>query len=301
MLIDNLQKRLREILDFIWEITIGNYTYTLSLRGEKDELEQMVLSLNTMAEEVDTAVHQINHEKSREVIENVTFNLDHKLRVTSYSVNVAEILKYSKTELMNMQVKLLLSEDTKIPSDLPENGKKRDFPFKVEFRHRSGFFWVGKAWLHRLESNGNDKYTLSVFKAVYYNEMLRKELQDKKPGPKYPSENRSLHLRDQRMLIRKLHKYVMERLDQKLENISVIARVVGASTSKIKTIFKHTYGDTIYNYHRIKRLEKASMLLKHTSLPINEIAEECGFIEFSHFSRSFKKEYGVTPTQIRNS
>ena len=304
MFTTELQNRVQEILDFIAEITLGNYTYTLPLRNRKDELEQIVLSLNTMVEEVDTAVHQINHEKSKEVIENVIFNLDQDLHIISYSANVEEILKYPKEDLLSKSIKLCLSEDTQLPDDLDrllEHAHERQFPFKVEFRHTNDYQWVGKAYLHPLVSNGKITYTLSAFKSTHYNEKLKRDLGGDKRGTGYPSEYRSLLLREQRQLTRKLHKYVLQRLDRKLKSLPVIAREVGGSVSKIKGIFKRAYGETIYNYHLRKRLEKAHLLLQNTSLPVNEIAEECGFSSFSHFSRSFKKEFGVTPSQIRKS
>lgn len=299
----NYKRRVQEILDFIAEITFGNYTYTLPLRNHKDELEQIVLSLNTMVEEVDTAVHKINHAKSKEVIENVVFNLDCDMHICSYSNNAGEILKYTKKELLNKPVTLFIGEGKKIPGDLSQQLEKAvlgDYIFNVEFRHRSGYYWIGKGYLHRLVSIDKNCYSLSVFKAVHYNEMLKRDLKDSKSG-NYPSENRSLHLRDQRELTRELHKYVMERLDRKLQNIRVIAREVGGSVSKIKAIFKLAYGETLYDYHLRKRLEKSFMLLKETSLPVNEIGEECGFKNDSHFSRAFKKEYGVPPSFVRKS
>jgi AraC-like DNA-binding protein len=301
----NSQGRVQEILDFITEITLGNYTYTLPLKNHKDELEQIVLSLNTMVEEIDTTVHQINLDKSKEVIENLIFNLDHNLNIISYSGNVTDILKYTSDELLHKPVKLVLNEDSMLPDDLnrlqtPSTDK--NFSFKVEFRHQSGYFWSGYGYLHQLISSGEKTYSLSVFKAVYYNEKLKNVFKNQKPGTiKYPSEYRSLLLQDQRVLLRKLHKYVIQRLDRKLKKLPVIAEEVGASASKIKTIFKRAYGDTIYAYHLRKRLEKAYILIKETNTPINEIAEECGFKSFSHFSRSFKIEYGVTPTEVRNS
>jgi len=297
-------RRVQEILDFIAEITFGNYTYTLPLRNQKDELEQIVLGLNTMVEEVDTAVHQINHAKSKEVIENVIFYLDCKLHICGYSDNVREILKYSKKELMKKPVKLFLGEETKLPEDLSQllqRATTGDYSFIVEFRHRNGYYWIGKGYLHRMVSSSKNSYALSVFKAVHYNEMLKKDLKDPKKGGNYPSENRSLHLRDQRKLTRELHKYVMERLDRKLQNIKVISREVGGSVSKIKAIFKRANGETLYDYHLRKRLEKSYMLLKETGLPVNEIAEECGFKSDSHFSRAFKKVYGVPPSVVRKS
>lgn len=298
------KRRVQEILDFISEITFGNYTYTLPLKNQKDELEQIVIRLNTMVEEVDTAVHRIDHSKSKEVIENVIFNLDRDLHICSYSENVGTVLKYTKQELLQKHVKLFVGEDTKLPEDLDkllQRAIEGDYSFTVEFRHRNGYYWIGKGYLHHLVSNDKNCYTLSVFKAVHYNEKLKRDLSDPKKSGDYPSENRSLILRDQRRLVNDLHEYVVTRLDRKLKNISVISKAVGGSESKIKAIFKKNYGETIYNYHKRKRLEKAYMLLRDTSLPINEIAEECGFIEFSHFSRSFKKEYGVTPSRVRNS
>lgn len=283
----NSQGRVQEILDFITEITLGNYTYTLPLRHQKDELEQIVLSLNTMVEEIDTSVHQINHEKSKEVIENIIFNLDRNLHITSYSDNVTEILRHSKEELLNKPFRILISKDTKLPDDLYKLlalAIESNHSFKVEFKHHSGYLWIGYGYLHQLVSDGKKTYTLSVFKAVYQNEKLKDELIDQKPGTlKYPSEYRSLILQDQRDLIRRLHKYVTKRLDRKLKKLPVIAGEVGGSTSKIKAIFKRAYGDTIYAYHLRKRLEKAYILIKDTNTPINEIGEECGFRSFSHF------------------
>lgn len=301
----NFQRRVQEILDFITEITLGNYTYTLPLRNQKNELEQIVLSLNTMVEEIDTVVHQINHEKSREIIENMVFYLDRNLHIVSYSDNVEDILRYSKADLIHKPVKLILSDTTRLPEDLSELLKhtiEENLSFTVEFRHQNGYLWSGNAYLHQMVSLGKKSFTLSVFKTVFQNPKFEKSLQEKnRRSQKYPSEYRSLLLQDQRDLVRRLHKYVMQRLDRKLKKLPVIAGEVGGSTSKIKKIFKRAYGDTIYAFHLRKRLDKAYTLLKDTSTPINEIAEECGFKSFSHFSRSFKKEHGITPSQARKS
>ena len=301
----NSKQRVKEILDFITEITLGNYTYTLPLRNVKDELEQIVLSLNTMVEEIDTTVHQINNEKCEEIIENIVLNLDRNLHITSYSENVLEILNYSEDEIINKPVRLLTSEETILPDQLNtilKHPKEINKAFKVEFLHARGYLWSGYGYMHYIKSNGENNYILSVFKGVYNNERQKISNRNKHSiTNKYPSEYRSLLLQDQRKLVRKLHEYVMKRLDRKLKSLPVISSEVGGSVSKIKTVFKRAYGDTIYAYHFHKRLEKAYILLVETNNPIFEIAEDCGFKSFSHFSRSFKKQYGRTPSQVRKS
>ncbi|APU67636.1 MULTISPECIES: helix-turn-helix domain-containing protein [Christiangramia] len=299
------QNRVQEILDFITEITLGKYTYTLPLRNQKNELEQIVVSLNTMVEEIDTVVHQINHDKSREVIQNLIFHLDSSFIIKAYSNNVEEVLGLTKKEMLHQSIEVLLGKETQLYEKIEEILQSRttqNQSFPIELQHKNGYYWTGNAYIHYIQGNGNTSYILSVFKSVYQNEKLKKKSGSKDYGFKtYPSEYRSLLMQDQRKLARKIHKYITQRLDRKLQKLSVIATEVGASESKIKVIFKRVYGDTIYAYHLRKRLENAYSMIKDTSLPINEIAEECGFISFPHFSRSFKKEYGMTPTEARKS
>lgn len=47
------------------------------------------------------------------------------------------------------------------------------------------------------------------------------------------------------------------------------------------------------------RLEHGLSLLQSTDIPISEIAFDCGFKTPSHFSDSFKKRFGIKPSEIR--
>jgi AraC-like DNA-binding protein len=49
------------------------------------------------------------------------------------------------------------------------------------------------------------------------------------------------------------------------------------------------------------RLERGLALLQTTSLPISQIALECGFRTQSHFADSFRKRFGIKPSSIRSS
>jgi len=71
-----------------------------------------------------------------------------------------------------------------------------------------------------------------------------------------------------------------------------------ARATLYREISKRT-GRTAITFIKIIRLLKANDLLMNTELPISNIAYEVGFKAPSHFSTSYKKEYGCTPKQMR--
>ncbi|MGN1333077.1 MAG: helix-turn-helix domain-containing protein [Lachnospiraceae bacterium] len=52
-------------------------------------------------------------------------------------------------------------------------------------------------------------------------------------------------------------------------------------------------------YICLQRVKLARRLLCTTSMPLQEIAEHCGFQTTSYFSTCFKKEFGQSPSSIR--
>ena len=75
-----------------------------------------------------------------------------------------------------------------------------------------------------------------------------------------------------------------------------LAQLTNTSLSTFKREFRRIYKTPPATFLRSKKLEKALELLKSTNLRATEIAYDCGFMDVSHFSKTFKKEYGVSPT-----
>ena len=73
----------------------------------------------------------------------------------------------------------------------------------------------------------------------------------------------------------------------------------GRSRSYISHAFKAKCGMTLRSYCNERKLEQANRLIKHTSLPITEVAQEAGFHDISYFIALFRKKYGATPLQYR--
>jgi len=78
-------------------------------------------------------------------------------------------------------------------------------------------------------------------------------------------------------------------------SISSLAINVAMSETKLKQLFKQTFGDTIYNYYQKVRMEEAAFLLKQSGYSVSEVGYQLGFSNLSHFSRLFERHYGITP------
>jgi AraC-like DNA-binding protein len=83
--------------------------------------------------------------------------------------------------------------------------------------------------------------------------------------------------------------------------VSELAKVASMSETKLKQLFKQTFGSTIYNYYQQVRMEKAAFLLKHGKRSVAEVGYELGFANLSHFSRLFEKHYGLNPKRFSSS
>jgi AraC family transcriptional regulator len=80
-------------------------------------------------------------------------------------------------------------------------------------------------------------------------------------------------------------------------NLDVLAGTACLSKYHFLRLFKLTYGVSPYQYVQQLRLDKARRLLRHSSLPVQDIALLLGFESSQSFSRLFYQREGVYPTQ----
>jgi len=82
----------------------------------------------------------------------------------------------------------------------------------------------------------------------------------------------------------------------RLENA---ARRAGMSISCFVRKFRQETGITFTLYVNRLRIARAIQLLRESSLSMSDIAFECGFSNQFHFTRTFKKIMGMTPSRYR--
>jgi AraC family transcriptional regulator, exoenzyme S synthesis regulatory protein ExsA len=79
------------------------------------------------------------------------------------------------------------------------------------------------------------------------------------------------------------------------------ARLSSRSLSSFKREFKEVFGTSPGKWLRQKRLEHARYLLTHTDKSVTEAAFESGFVNHSHFTRSFRNAFNMTPLECRKN
>ncbi|MBQ2110055.1 MAG: AraC family transcriptional regulator [Bacteroidales bacterium] len=71
--------------------------------------------------------------------------------------------------------------------------------------------------------------------------------------------------------------------------------------NRLSNIVKEVSGQTVMQWINRKVVQNAKMLLKHSDLRINEVADKLGFPNPSFFSKFFHRETGMTPNAFRQS
>ncbi|MGG1879828.1 helix-turn-helix domain-containing protein [Paenibacillus cisolokensis] len=84
-------------------------------------------------------------------------------------------------------------------------------------------------------------------------------------------------------------------------SLQVIADRFGIDKFQLSRLFKQEMDINYWNYVLQVRVEKAADLLIRTDEKNSLIASVTGFVDESHFSRTFKKYYGMSPKQYRQS
>jgi len=90
--------------------------------------------------------------------------------------------------------------------------------------------------------------------------------------------------------------------DRFAENLSLgeVAAAVGISADHLARAFRLCHGCTVGDYVRRLRVEFACRRLAASEVPLAQLALDAGFVDQSHFTKTFKRHMGVTPAVFRN-
>jgi len=73
------------------------------------------------------------------------------------------------------------------------------------------------------------------------------------------------------------------------------------SLNKLQRGFHVLYGDSVYGCLREYKMQKARQLFETVNLNVSQVAWEVGYVNISHFTRAFKKRFGILPKHYLRS
>lgn len=97
----------------------------------------------------------------------------------------------------------------------------------------------------------------------------------------------------------RLNIYVRAHLNQKL-TVAELAKTLNTTPQSLQRMVRKQFGQSVYEWITTLRLQRSLELLRRTNLNLATIAIETGFANQAHWTRLFRRKFGVTPGKVRH-
>jgi len=98
--------------------------------------------------------------------------------------------------------------------------------------------------------------------------------------------------------LKRVISYIESHLSEEL-SLTSLAEIGGFNASYLSRLFKQVQKETISDFILHKRIELAKSMLADTNVKIQEIAVKTGYLSPHSFTRAFRNEVGIAPTEYR--
>jgi AraC family transcriptional regulator len=105
-------------------------------------------------------------------------------------------------------------------------------------------------------------------------------------------------LREAPECIEDVMRYIRKHINEPL-NREMLAAVAGFSVSHFHRVFTAHVGESAASYVRRLRLERAGRKLRMGAVDITEVALAAGYDTHAAFSKAFKQQFGLSPSEFR--
>lgn len=290
--------RIKNICQILLEMADGNFAYRIPRTKQDDMLETLTVLVNWLAEEMEGSLFHLgflNPHLSYQYTIQSTFILNANSVITDFSPNIPTLLGIDPSKLMGFHFSQMLEKSSldawRTAKNLLLQNETEQTSVILHFTTSQKLtlpavctiFWFFE----------KKKIGVSLFKAVIKNEntISDRNKNESKQDTKIPNK-------EDLQIIRSVYEYIRMHKNTALPTLGELAKIFGTNEFKLKNGFRHFFNSSIYQFYINERLKGAYMLIKHTALPLNEIAVMSGYNSYPNFSRAFKIKYGCTPNSI---
>lgn len=107
-----------------------------------------------------------------------------------------------------------------------------------------------------------------------------------------------IFLRDYSDCIEDVKRYIRTHIHEPLDR-ETLASVAGFSIPHFHRVFRAHVGESAVSYLRRLRLERAGHKLRMGAVDITEVALAAGYDSHAAFSKAFKQQYRISPSEFR--
>ncbi|EFM08930.1 two component transcriptional regulator, AraC family [Paenibacillus curdlanolyticus YK9] len=101
-------------------------------------------------------------------------------------------------------------------------------------------------------------------------------------------------------VVKKVIQFIKEQVEENISRDDV-ANHVNLNPAYLSRLFKKETGANLIDYLIETKMKRAKQLLESTSLTVSGVALQVGYSNFSHFTKMFKKQFGMNPQEYRNA
>ncbi|WP_042167738.1 response regulator [Paenibacillus gorillae] len=104
-----------------------------------------------------------------------------------------------------------------------------------------------------------------------------------------------------RSVIQQAIDYLKENFSDSELNLEKVLTPLGISQTHFYHMLMEETGMSYIAYLTHIRMEHAKELLQHSDLKTYEVGQRCGYPDYPHFTKRFKRQIGLTPTEYRKN
>lgn len=313
-------ERMQRINQMLLEMAGGNFFYRLERSGENDNIEALVVILNMLAEEIqESFLHQgyVNSKGTTKPIVQMFFMLNANGIIQMINQKTCTILSILYNDIIEKPFDSFLTEASKTKwQNIWKALQQKDFydtSLELTFKANQKLLVPNACYITTSKGKATGQRKILIT-AIHYSNKQRELERDLKEniihfidkqesvlkGIKTKPKKQKLRLSYEDIRkIRKGHDIIIHNLEKELPSLKDFAHQLGTNEFKLKYGFKELYGTSVYRFLIQERLRKTNMLIQYSDLPLKSIAYMTGFKSIPHFSRTFKKRYGYSPSMLR--
>ncbi len=82
--------------------------------------------------------------------------------------------------------------------------------------------------------------------------------------------------------------------------VALLAEVSGVSHNHLTRLFRQHLGKTVVSHLIERRMDRAAHLLRHSSMPVKQVAAQVGIYDLQAFNKAVRARFGCSPREVRS-